>query len=120
MVKLKEIAHVCNEIGVGANREPEQVANISMLGRVFVTGMVLYDVGVSSVASRHDLHNNYINILTELHMDNEAEGVTQIKTDSLLEELYEAGIIVGGHGTFDRLKAFNRDSSQYKVYSIYN
>ena len=88
-VQLKEISTVCNDIGIGANREPEQVANISMLARVFLTAMILYDVGVSNVASRHDLHNNYINILTELQMFNEAEDVTQHKTDSLLEELYE-------------------------------
>ena len=37
-----------------------------MLDRVFVTGMILYDVGVENVASRHDLHNNYINFLMEL------------------------------------------------------
>ena len=55
------MSYVMNEIGVGANREPEKVANISMFGRVFVTGMILYDVGVSSVAFRHDLYNNYIN-----------------------------------------------------------
>lgn len=65
-VKMADMSSVCNEIGVGANREPEQVANISMLDRVFVTGMILYDVGVENVASRHDLHNNYINFLMEL------------------------------------------------------
>lgn len=48
-------------------------------------------------------------------MEHEAEGVTQSKTDSLLEELYAAGIVVGGHGTFGRLKGFNRDSDPHKV-----
>ena len=115
-VQLKEISTVCNDIGIGANREPEQVANISMLARVFLTAMILYDVGVSNVASRHDLHNNYINILTELQMFNEAEDVTQHKTDSLLEELYEGGIVAaGGHCVFGRHKCFNRDSNPHKV-----
>ena len=114
-VKLADVGSVLNEIGVGANREPEQVDNISMLARVFVTGMILYDVGVSNVASRHDLNRNYINFLMELKMEGEAEGVTQNKTDHILEELYAGGIVVGGHGTFGRHKGFNRDTSTHKV-----
>ena len=33
-------------------------------------------------------------------MELETAGVTQSKTESLLEELYVDGIIVGGQGTF--------------------
>ena len=47
-----------------------------MSARIF-----LYDVGVSNVASLHDLNNNYINFLNDLRMANMAESVTQIKTD---------------------------------------
>ena len=87
-----------------------------MLARVYLTSMILYDVGVSNVASRHDLNNNYINFLLELNMHNEAENVTQLKLNSLIEELYNAGIVkYGRYDVRSRYKGFNRDSSPHKV-----
>ena len=106
---------VITEIGLGVNREPELVGNLSMYSRIFITAMILNDVGVNSLASRFDLMNCYINFLMEIKMDGEAETITQTKTDNLLDELYSGGIVIGGHSTFGRHRCFNRDASPYKV-----
>ena len=116
MVKLGDISFTLNEIGVGANREPEIVSCLSMYCRILVTAMILYDVGVTSQASRHSLMNAYINLLLEMHMDTEADSITQTRTDHLIEELYSAGALCGGHSTFGgRMRCFNRDINPHKV-----
>ena len=106
---------VITEIGLGVNREPEHVENLTMYGRIFITAMVINDVGVTSSASRFDLMNCYINFLMEIRMDGEAESVTQTKTDNLLDELYSGGIVIGGHPTFGRHVCFKRDGNIHKV-----
>ena len=116
LVKLGDIAATLNDIGVGANREPEIVSSLSMFCRILVTAMILYDVGLTSQTSRHELMNAYINLLLEMHMETEAESVTQTKTDHLIEELYSAGALCGGHSTFGgRMRCFNRDINPHKV-----
>ena len=78
--------------------------------------MILYDVGVTSQTSRHDLMTAYINLLLEMHMDTEADSITQTRTDHLIEELYSAGALCGGHSTFGgRMRCFNRDINPHKV-----
>ena len=114
-VQLADTISTINEIGLGANREPEQVGNLSMYSRIFITSMICNGVGVTSSASRFDLMNCYINFLMEIRMDGEAETITQTKTDNLLDELYSGGIVIGGHSTFGRHRCFNRDASPYKV-----
>ena len=61
LVKLGDIAATLNDIGVGANREPEIVSCLSMFCRILVTAMILYDVGLTSQTSRHELMNAYGN-----------------------------------------------------------
>ena len=117
-VQLADVISTLNEIGVGANREPDQVGNLSMYSRIFITAMILNDVGVTSSASRFDLMNCYINFLMEIRMDGEAESITQTKTDNLLDELYSGGIVIVGHSTFGRHRCSNRDANSHKV-SIY-
>ena len=113
---MSDISATCNEIGVGVSREPEIVSSLSMHCRILVTAMILYDVGVTSQTSRHDLMNAYINLLLEMHMENDAESVTQTRTDHLIEELYSSGAMCGGHATFrGRMRCFNRDINPKKV-----
>ena len=113
---MGDISFTLNEIGVGANREPEIVSCLSMYCRILVTAMILYDVGVTSQASRHSLMNAYINLLLEMHMDTEADSITQTRTDHLIEELYSAGALCGGHSTFGgRMRRFNIDINPQKV-----
>ena len=114
-VQLADISSTLNEIGLGADREPEQVGNLTMYSRIFITAMILNDVGVTSLASRFDLMNCYINFLMEIRMDGEAESITQYKTDNLLDELYCGGIVFGGRVTSGGRKTFNRDSPVNKV-----
>ena len=114
-VSLSDIAHTLNEIGIGANNEPELVRNLSMYSRIFITAMILNDVGVNSLASRFDLMNCYINFLMEIRMDGEAETITQTKTDNLLDELLCGGIVFGGRFASGGRKIFNRDSPVEKV-----
>ena len=114
-VELSDIAHTLNEIGIGANKEPELVGNVTMYSRIFITAMILNDVGVNSLASRFDLMNCYINFLMELRMDGEAETITQTKTDNLLDELLCGGIVFGGRVASGARQIFNRDSPVDKV-----
>ena len=114
-VELADIANTLNEIGIGANREPELVDNLTMHSRIFITAMILNDVGVTSLASRFDLMNCYINFLMEIRMDGEAETITQTKTDNLLDELLCGGIVFGGRVASGARQIFNRDSPVDKV-----
>ena len=100
---------------MGADREPDQVANISMFGRIFITSMIVYNIGVYESASRYDLWKNYVNFLIEIPMDNEAENTDQNRTDFLLEELYSGNIVAGGHSTFGKFRGFNRDKNPHAV-----
>lgn len=115
IVQMKDVSQTCNDIGVGADIEPQQVQNISMFGRIFLTAMVIYNVGVTEAASRYDMLNCYIDFLTELAMEHELENTNLNRADALIEELYSGAIVVGGTSAFGRVRGYNRDRNPYAV-----
>ena len=115
IVQMKDVSQTCNDIGVGADIEPQQVQNISMFGRIFLTAMVIYNVGVTEAASRYDMLNSFIDFLTELGMEHELENTNLNRADALIEELYSGAIVVGGTSAFGRVRGFNRDRNPHAV-----
>ena len=115
IVQMKDVSQTCNDIGVGADIEPQQVQNISMFGRIFLTAMVIYNVGVTEAASRYDMLNCYIEFLTDLAMEHELENTNLNRADALIEELYSGAIVVGGTSAFGRVRGYNRARSPHAV-----
>ena len=115
IVQMKDVSQTCNDIGVGADIEPQQVQNISMFGRIFLAAMVIYNVGVTEAASRYDMLGSFIDFLTDLAMEHEIENTNLNRADALIEELYSGAIVVGGTSAFGRVRGFNRDRNPHAV-----
>ena len=123
-VSFNDVQETLRKIGHGVDPSLVAVDGLTQIARIYLTAMIVNNVGIKEAASRNELMNSFINFLIEIRMEGESERIDSNTCDGILDMMYNLGIVAGLHTLFykrgHRFRLFNPDDDKNKVTVLQN